>query len=369
MSDAANKSISFLLLIVVGVCLRKKIKTQEHKDGIKHFILSAALPAMIFVGLQQVHISWKLVALPLLTLGFNGFSFLFTHLTLFIAKIPLRSPDAKTIKMLMPSLAPGLSCFPFLLEYYGETSLANAAVADMGNKFFVLIVLYLVALHWFYSSKKTGSYSQISKLGSLVKSLMSEPVNLVILVFGIMLVTGINYNAFPMPVRLTIDRISMLMAPLVFIFIGISVRWRWRQFQTIFYLLMFRSGFGFLCSGATIYCLQVSDPATCALILLFPQSCCSFWPYAHMGAINSLASKREATPPLFNEELAMNILALSLPVSTLTILCLSTIEGRISEAAFALKVSGGCFGVGFLALAAQSVKMAKKRSLDRRSGW
>ena len=52
--------------------------------------------------------------------------------------------------MLLPSLAPGLSCFPFIIVYLGDEYLALAALADVGNKIFVLILLYMLAMHWYH---------------------------------------------------------------------------------------------------------------------------------------------------------------------------------------------------------------------------
>ena len=69
----------------------------------------------------------------------------------------------RTLMLLIPSLAPGLSCFPFIIEYLGESTLSWAALADVGNKLFVLVFLYLLAMHWYYQRKKstdTGKTNQ-----------------------------------------------------------------------------------------------------------------------------------------------------------------------------------------------------------------
>lgn len=363
MNGALEKSISLFLLIIAGCLLRKKIISEEQKNGIRIIILSVALPAMIFVGLQKVNFSWELLALPLLLLAYNTTAFFFFSLIVVFTRTPAQSPSARTMKMLFPSLAPGLSCFPFLLEYFGEESLANGAIADIGNKFFVLIALYLIALRWYHRGFKAGSGSNgSSKIGSLFKSLLGEPVNLVIILSAFMLIIGLDYASFPSPLRLTIDRISLIMTPLVFIFIGISVRFNWTQFQTISLLLICRSGFAFLFSAALIYFLKISDPLMASLTVLMPQSCCSFWPYAHMSAINSLVQKGDCKKRLFDEDLAMNILALSLPFSTVTILCLSTYGARIAEPKISLILSAICFAVVLLPLVLKFPQSAATRN-------
>jgi malate permease and related proteins len=89
----------------------------------------------------------------------------------------------------------------------------------------------------------------------------------------------LNYNFIPEFGQLSIDRLSMMMTPLILLFIGISIRFNWSQFKTIFAFLFFRSAVAFTISGILLYYLQVADLATALLIVVFPQSACSFWPY------------------------------------------------------------------------------------------
>jgi len=55
------------------------------------------------------------------------------------------------------------------------------------------------------------------------------------------------------------------------------------------------------------------------LAVIFPQSACSFWPFAHMTAVETLELDQPALQT-FDLNLALNILAFSLPFSTLMIL-------------------------------------------------
>ncbi|MEP2279402.1 MAG: hypothetical protein ABJI11_08215, partial [Maribacter sp.] len=50
------------------------------------------------------------------------------------------------------------------------------------------------------------------------------------------------------------------------------------------------------------------------------QSACSFWPFAHMSAIQSMEDKDEHPKPTFDVNFGLNILACSLPFSTLLII-------------------------------------------------
>lgn len=56
-------------------------------------------------------------------------------------------------------------------------------------------------------------------------------------------------------------------------------------------------------------------------IVVFPQSACSFWPYAHMAAVGQLESKSSdpSKARTFDLDFAMNVLACSMPFSVILI--------------------------------------------------
>lgn len=362
MNSAIAKTISLFLLIMVGFFLRKKIKSKEQKEGLKIVILSVALPSIIFIGLQKINFSVDMLIFPIAALVFNLCAFASVSFLSSVFKLDKDSSYARTLKMLVPSLAPGLSCFPFLLEYFGEPTLANAAIADIGNKIFVLIILYLLALKWYHKSEYVEYSDKGSKLKSLLKSLISEPVNMVILLGVGLLLFGINYDSFPAFLSMTVDKMSLIMTPLVLMFIGISVKLDWAQIKTIWSVLLFRSGFAFFFSGLILAFFPATSPALSMLIVLFPQSSCSFWPYAHMSAINAMGEAKN-TKPVFDMDLGMNILALSLPLSTIIILGLSTYGEKSSSPVFVFTLAGILIGASVLP---QLVKNIAGKYLDKK---
>ncbi len=112
-----------------------------------------------------------------------------------------------------------------------------------------------------------------------------------------------------------------MMTPLVLLFIGISIKFSWQQFKAIFSFIFFRSAIAFLLSGLVLVFFPVADVATALLIVVFPQSACSFWPYAHMAVVNEMESKDvSGTNKTFDLDFAMNVLAVSLPFSVLLVL-------------------------------------------------
>lgn len=315
------KTISLLLLILIGYLFRKKIGSKEAKDGIRTVILSLALPATIFIALLKIDFVPALAIVPLLALGFNLVVFTI------LSKMPVQSlfnlptNQYRTLILLIPSLAPGLSSFPFILEYSGESSLAVAALADLGNKVFVLVIAYLIAMKWYFAERRHLEGGRSVRLKALWVSLVNEPVNLVIITAIIMLALGLGYDAFPAFIRDSVDKISLMMTPLVLLFIGISIKFSWSQFKAIFSFVFFRSAIAFLISGLILVFFPVTDLATALLIVVFPQSACSFWPYAHMAVVNEMENKdRETTTKTFDLDFAMNVLACSLPFSVLMIM-------------------------------------------------
>jgi hypothetical protein len=291
---------------------------------VKVLILSVILPATIFVALLKISISTKLLLFPLGALALNFM--LFYAVRAMLPKLGFADePDnRRTMLLLLPSLAPGLSCFPFVVEYLGDEALAMAALTDVGNKVFVLIILYLFAMNWYYTAKKkrTGDLNESpgrqSKLRDLGLSLLREPVNLVIVTAIVMLCLGLDAKSLPPFLETTAVRLAALMTPIVLLFIGMAVRFEWREMAIILRFLAFRAGVGLLLSGLAILFLPAMAPAMALLLVIFPQSAVSFWPFAHISAVDALQNEREE--PVFNINLALNVLACSLPFSTVIIL-------------------------------------------------
>lgn len=321
MNPALETTISLLLCIGIGFLLKSKIKGKEQKKGIKTVILSVALPATIFVALLKVQFQITLFYLPLFALLINVALFFLVKGSMAWFGVQADSADGRTVNMLFPSLAPGLSCFPFIMEYGSEESLAFAALADVGNKVFVLIILYLVAMQWFFHRRPAGEVnSRKSKVVGLLISLVREPVNLVIVAALVLLYLGWNMESIPLFLQDPISRMSLLMTPLVLLFIGMSVRIDWQQFRLLGRILVFRSALGFLLSGLFLLFFPV-NLVLALVIVAFPQSAASFWPYAHMSVIND--SEKSQSEKTFQVDLALNFLALSLPFSTMIILGIS----------------------------------------------
>ncbi|WP_111669603.1 AEC family transporter [Algoriphagus litoralis] len=319
---AIQTSLSLLLMILLGFSLRKKLDSDAHRKGLKVIILDLALPAMIFVALLGIKMDAELLILPVLVFVWNGVMVLAGYVGLPWMGVDRNSPQHRTWLMLWPSLAPGLSCFPFLIEYLGEEALAWGALADVGNKIYVLICAYLLAMTWYYRVHALGKRSNGQKVKQLLIAMLREPINVVLILAIVLLGLGWNMDSLPGFIGKSIVSLKDIMTPLILLFIGMSVILKWKQIQSIFSLLMLRAGVSLLFSGLLISFFSFSSSSAILLAVVFPLSSCSFWPFAHMSAVRQLeiASEEGKSRKTFDLELGINILAVSLPFSTLLIL-------------------------------------------------
>ena len=349
MNPALQKSLELLLLIGIGLLLQKRLPKKEHLAGVKAIILNVALPATIFLALLRIKLEFSLLVLPLLALAFNLILFLTVR---YGAGFFFRLPNGKrkrTLSLLLPSLAPGLSCFPFIMAYMEEESLALAALADVGNKIFVLLFLYLVAMYWYRQRAAAGAIKGSgTSYGNLVRALLREPINVVIFVAFLMLLFGINLSYFPEFVQNTVSSLSVMMVSLVLIFIGMAVRINFSDFRFILKLLVWRSGAAFLFSGICLLVVPALTPAMALLLVVLPQSSCSFWPYAHMSAVSKLEDEGGQTRPSFDLNLSIAVLACSLPFSVAVIMSVFHFREAFANPLLLLLLGGAIILTGIL---------------------
>lgn len=322
MPVAIQTSLSLLLMILLGFFLRSKLDSDAHRKGLKVVILDLALPAMIFVALLGIKMDAELLILPLLVMVWNGVMLGAGYFGLPWMGVERNSAQHRTWLMLLPSLAPGLSCFPFLIEYLGEEALAWGALADVGNKIYVLIFAYLIAMTWYYRVHRLGKRSNGEKVKQLLFAMLKEPINMVLIIAIVLISIGWNMESLPGFVGKSILSLKDVMTPLILLFIGMSVILKWKQIQSIFNLLMLRAGLSLIFSGLLISFFSFSSASAILLTVVFPLSSCSFWPFAHMSAVRQmeLGANEEGASKTFDLELGINILAVSLPFSTLLIL-------------------------------------------------
>lgn len=317
-----QKTVVFLFFIFIGILLKIKFKSKEEINGIKKIILNLALPSTIFIALLGIKVELHLLILPVLALGLNLLLFLAMPLVLPLMGIAKNTPEYRTAKLLVPSLAPGLSSFPFIMEFLGEDYLAKAAMSDLGNKVFVLFFLYLVAMNWHYALQSDKKKNGGAKLKPLIKAMVSEPVNIFIGVALLFLVFGFTMDSLPFFLSETLEKLSLIMTPLVLLFIGLAVKIKRKQFFQIFSLLCTRAGLVLLISAIFVSVAGIHARNEILLTLAFGLSACSFWPYAHIAAVDSMEMEKKPKNKTFSSDYGVAILALSFPLSTMLILAI-----------------------------------------------
>ena len=364
-----QKTFLFLLFIGIGLLLKVKLKDKSELAGIKVIILNLALPATIFIALLGVNIEASLLLLPLIALLLNVVLFFVTPLVFPVLGIKRGTPNFRTGQLLVSSLAPGLSCFPFILEYLGDSYLAKAAMADLGNKVFVLLILYLVAMRWHYKTQEIQNTSNKAKLKSLCIAMVSEPVNIFILVALVLLSFGLHMESLPFIVSESLSRLSLLMTPLVLLFIGLSVKIKKRQFAQIISVLLLRAGIVVLLGIGLISLANITIAQDRLLLLAFGLSACSFWPFAHIAAVDAQEKRVLNFRKTFNQNFAINILAISFPLSVvliLGILSAGTLFANIDTMLLLATslITGGLVYPGFILLVKKK-SLAQTKTLDQ----
>lgn len=363
MDVSLQKTITFILFIGIGLLLKVKFSTKAEVVGIKKIILNLALPATIFIALLGIKVEADLLLLPLMALILNALLFYVFPLLLPILGVEKETPNYRTAKMLIPSLAPGLSCFPFVMEYLGDSYLAKAAMADLGNKVFVLMILYVVAMNWHYKVQKKKAQSGKAKLKSLGIAMISEPVNVFIAAALLLVGFGLNLDSLPFFASETLSRLSLLMTPLVLLYIGLAVNIKKDQLIQILGVLMLRAGFVILITGLLVMFAGISIQNDILLMLAFGLSACSFWPFAHISAVD--AAEADVEKKTFNPNFAVSILALSFPLSTILILGILS-SGNIFAELTNIFLLGGILsiaGFGLPFFLQKKVKTTEKEGL------
>ncbi|MCC5938549.1 MAG: permease [Lunatimonas sp.] len=349
MNIAVQKTLSLLILLVIGFLLRGKLGDPAQQKGLKTLILTVALPAIIFVALLKAEVQPDLLMLPILAIGFNVVLYFILKYTLPFFGIEKDSSTFRTYLLLFPSLAPGLSCFPFLIEYLGDDALAWGALADIGNKIFVLIIAYLIAMRWYFKINTELKTGNGDKLKSLLISLINEPINIVIVLALVLLSLDIHLTDLPTSISTAITTLSNLMTPLVLIFIGIAVIFNWKQIRKIAGLLMVRAGLTFVLSGLVLLFAPQLSFAAIMVLVVFPQSAISFWPFAHMASITAMEQKQEnKRQKTFDMELAVNILAVSMPFATVIMLTVFSFGELFTSSSTLFTVGFGLMALGII---------------------
>lgn len=350
-----QKAIALLFLIVIGYLFKRKFHDPVSVSTIRNLILNVALPATIFLSTIEINTQLDLLLLPSFALTVNIYLML---VGFFLAHLLLQKSEKakqRALILLFPSLAPGLTVYPFIEQFLGKQGLAWAALADTGNKLFVLIGLYALAIYWYQNS---GSRDSPVKMPwkSIGLFLLVEPVNIAIVIGLVLAISHVGAEGLPLAFSDAIQKLAACATPLILFYVGISLNLKAFQLSTILMILLARAGVGFLFSAAAIALLHPSSLEAIVLFMTLPQASCSLWPLLHATRINhqdrSASNEIESgeKSAFFDVNFATALLALSFPFSIVVLLVVFS-SGNLFHSPTQLGMAGVCllmfFGVLF----------------------
>lgn len=318
-----QKAFPLLLLIAAGYCLQKKFQEAAAVGALKTFIVNAALPGMIFLSILEIDTKINLVYLALLALVINIY---FLVIGLGLGRLIIPNQDqrkARSLILIFPSLGTGLTTYPFVEEFLGKTGLAEVAVADIGNKMFVLIGLYALAMYWFYQ-RASASKKQPTQWHKAILDLLNEPMNLAIILGFFLVIFNLN-TAVPTLALEAVKKLAACGTPLILFFVGVSLQIQGLELKTIATVLLLRSGLGFWLSAVAIALIHPSSGINFLLIAILPQAGLSVWPLIYASQINTqeiqqMQGENLRRTTTFDTEFALGLLAMSIPFSICIIL-------------------------------------------------
>ena len=366
-----SKIAVFFLLIILGISLKNKFGDKPEKLGIKKFILNISLPATILISFISFKIELDFLYLPLAGIALNFFLFLLSPSILKITRIKKASKKGKTLMMLLSSFAPGISCFPIIEEFLGSEYLIRASLIDFGNKLFVLVFLLILSYRLHYLTQGIKYKKNNISTKNILKSIFTEPINLVLIFSTIILSLGFTIDEIPNIFVDLLNRMKDTLTPLVLIFIGLSIIFSKEALKDIIPLLFIRAGVCLFFTICAINIFGLSNGEDTIFYLALSLSSVSFWPFAHMTLINEVEKKAKIKNRTFDIGYGLNFLAYSLPFSTILILLLVSQRNTTLDFSFVLLLSVIMILIGFVLLLINSrIDFLKKpQSGDTPKKW
>lgn len=313
----------FLLLITLGYFLKKKFQDSTSMKALRSVILSVALPATIFLSTLDVDVKVDLLIFPFYALAINLFLLLVGYLLVRLQFIQLEVSKQRMFVLLFPSLAPGLSVYPFLEQFNGRDSLAWAAISDVGNKLFVLFGLLILAYVWCQKAAalKKGTAEKVglkaSDSRSLGLTLLCEPINAALIISLCLAKANFHSHSLPPSILDALQKLAAITTPLILIFIGLSIKSKSVAIIRILLVLAVRASLGLILSIIAFLLMHPTSSDVIMLLIAMPQASCSLWPLLHAFQINEHKLVKQT---LFDTEFGANLIAISFPFSCLVLL-------------------------------------------------
>ena len=183
-----------------------------------------------------------------------------------------------------------------------------------------------------------------------MKSIFTEPINLVLIFSTIILSLGFTIEEIPKIFVDLLTRMKDTLTPLVLIFIGLSIIFSKEAFKDIIPVLFIRAGVCLFFTISAVNIFGINNSNETIFYLALSLSSVSFWPFAHMTLINEVEKKEKIKNKTFDIGYGLNFLAYSLPFSTILILLLVSQRNTIVNLSSVLFLSIAMILIGLMIL-------------------
>ena len=159
------------------------------------------------------------------------------------------------------------------------------------------------------------------------------------------------------------------MTPLVLLFIGLAVNIKRKQLFKLLSLLFLRAGVVAVLVGTFILLGNISVQNDILALLAFGLSACSFWPFSHIAVVEAQEKEIEKKQRTFSSKFAVNILALSFPLSTILIMAILSSGNLFSNAVPVFILGAVLLLFGCLPFLMKRIRILRKVSERKKTEW
>lgn len=209
--SVVSKLLPLILLILLGLLLRRSgVITPGGMDVIKRLIVTAGLPAIMFLSFLGAGIDRSFIFIIAGMFILNVLLFLFGK----TAGSRIR-PQNKYTPFLFSGFEYGMFALGVFGAAYGKTAIAAIAVMDLGHELFI----------WFvYVTLLTAASGKRRSTGAAVYSFLTSPI-IIAIALGLAgnfagLQSLFHENPYLIGITTTVNMVGNLTAPLILITIG-----------------------------------------------------------------------------------------------------------------------------------------------------
>ena len=265
-----------LILFFIGVWLKWRFKDDLNFKTIKIIMMQVFLPAVIFylILTNKTEIAelnfWNVI---IATLGLNVLTFIFARFILPGLLPGLGRKIINTNAVMLSAYAPCVTVVPIAAAISTNANATYAALFDIGDKFFIFIVLFAYISIQVQEKNK----NLISSAWFFFRKIILQPINLALITSLLLSSQGIQFDDLNPVLQQVIIDIKNPLLILIPIFIAGVVKFE--NFSTkLLSVLMCKYGFGLLVSSAFLYAFPNIISADLGLLVITaPLASSSLW--------------------------------------------------------------------------------------------